>query len=235
MSERVVLVTGGAGNLGQAVVTTLVEAGGRVALPLYQTELPEALVTLQSSHPERIHPFALDLTTERGAKQAIRQTLEWGGRVDAVVHLVGGYAGGQRLADTVVEGWDRMMDLNLKSAWLIARFALPPMVEQGGGALVFVASRAAVSGRSGHGAYAVAKAGVITLVETIAEEYGADGVRANAVLPGTMDTQANREAMPGADWSSWTPPGAIARVIEFLASPASAAINGAAIPAYGRS
>jgi NAD(P)-dependent dehydrogenase (short-subunit alcohol dehydrogenase family) len=109
------------------------------------------------------------------------------------------------------------------------------MLEQGDGALVFVSSRAAVLGRAGHGAYAVSKSALVTLVEVIAEEYGSRGVRAIAVLPGTVDTEANRRAIPNADHSVWTPPEEIARVIEFLASPASAAINGAAIPVYGRS
>ena len=101
--------------------------------------------------------------------------------------------------------------------------------------MVFVSSRAAVQGRAGHGAYAIAKSALITLTETIAEEYAAQGIRANVVLPGTVDTAANRKGSPKADHSRWTPPEEIARVIAFLASPESSAINGAAIPVYGRS
>jgi NAD(P)-dependent dehydrogenase (short-subunit alcohol dehydrogenase family) len=148
---------------------------------------------------------------------------------------MGGYAGGVRLADTPMDTWDRMMDLNVKSAWLVSRFSLPRMVEQGGGAFVFVSSRAAVRGRAGNGVYAVVKSALLTLVETIAEEYGKEGIRANAVMPGTVDTDANRRANPDADHSVWTPPEQIAEVIAFLASPEAAAINGAAIPVYGRS
>ncbi|HEX6926053.1 MAG TPA: SDR family oxidoreductase [Longimicrobiaceae bacterium] len=235
MNDRVVLVTGGAGNVGRAVTSAFLHAGARVAVPLYRTDQEGTLERLAREHAGRLHTFGIDLTTERGAEQAVRQVLEWGGRIDAVAHMIGGYSGGVRLAETPVEEWDRMMDLNVKSAWLVSRFVLPRVVEQGGGSLVFVSSRAAVRGRANHGAYAVAKSALITLAEAIAEEYGMEGVRANVVLPGTVDTPQNRRAMPDADHSRWTPPEQIADVIVFLASPTSAAINGAAIPVYGRS
>lgn len=235
MSEPVVLITGGAGNVGLAVTEAFLRRGARVVVPLYKTDHPASLDALRSAHAGRLHTFALDLTTERGAEQAVQQVVEWGGTISAVAHLMGGYAGGVRLAETPMDLWDRMMDLNVKSAWLISRFSLPRMVERGGGALVFVSSRAALRGRAGHGAYAVAKSALLALVETIAEEYGQQGVRANAVMPGTIDTAANRRASPGADYTVWTPPEQIAEVIAFLASPESAAINGAAIPVYGRS
>ncbi|HET7321384.1 MAG TPA: SDR family oxidoreductase, partial [Longimicrobiaceae bacterium] len=113
--------------------------------------------------------------------------------------------------------------------------AIPRMVEQeGGGTLLFVSSRSAREGRAGHVGYAVSKAGLLTLAEGIAEEYGAEGIRANAILPGTMDTEGNRQAMPDADRSGWVSPEEVARVLLFLASPAAAAVNGAAIPVYGR-
>jgi NAD(P)-dependent dehydrogenase (short-subunit alcohol dehydrogenase family) len=145
---------------------------------------------------------------------------------------MGGYAGGHSIPDTPVEVWDRMMSMNLRSSFLLARAAIPRMGE--GGALVFVASRAALSGRKGHAAYAVSKAALLTLTEAIAEE-NRGGVRANAVLPGTIDTPANRAAMPGADFSRWTPPEEIARVVLFLASAESAPVSGAAVPVYGQS
>jgi NAD(P)-dependent dehydrogenase (short-subunit alcohol dehydrogenase family) len=165
----------------------------------------------------------------------VGQVVEWGGRIDTVVHMIGGYIGGSKLADTSLGVWERMMDLNLKSAWLVARSTLPRMVKQGGGSLVFVSSRSAREGRGGNGVYAISKSALITLTEVIAEEYAAQGIRANVVLPGTIDTEANRREMPQADHSRWTPPEQIARAIVFLASPAAEAINGAAIPVYGRS
>lgn len=235
MKDSVVLVTGGAGNLGRAVTRAFLERGARVAVPFYKTDVPDALDSLRGEFTDRLHSFALDLTTERGAEQAVQQTVEWGGRIDSVAHLIGGYSGGPRLADTPTEVWDRMIDLNLKSAWLITRFTVPRMLERGSGSFVFVSSRSARRDRKGHAAYAVAKSALITLAEALYEEYGADGIRANAVLPGFIDTAANRRAMPDADHSRWTPPGEIASVIAMLASSDAAAVNGAAVPVYGRS
>lgn len=235
MNDAVALVTGGAGNVGRAVTRAFLKKGARVAVPFYRTDQPHALEPLVEEYGDRLHKFALDLTTERGAEQAVRQVVEWAGRLDMVAHMVGGYSGGARLADTPVETWDRMIDLNLKSAWLVARFAIPKMLEHGGGSFVFVSSRAALQDRSGHGGYAVAKAGIITLAQVIAEEYGQEGIRANAVLPGTIDTEANRRSMPAAKHARWTAPEEIAEVIAFLASPSASAVNGAAVPVYGRS
>jgi NAD(P)-dependent dehydrogenase (short-subunit alcohol dehydrogenase family) len=235
MNDRVVLVTGGAGNLGRAVTGAFLESGAQVAVPVYKTDQQGALDELQARHGDRLMSFALDLTTERGADAVVHQVLEWRGRLDSVVHLVGGYSGGARIADTPIAVWDRMIDLNLRSAWLVAHSAIPSMREAGGGSMVFVSARAALQQRTGHAAYAVAKSALITLVQSIAEEYGAEGLRANAVLPGTIDTEGNRSAMPNADHTRWTTPDEIARVILFLASDAAAAVNGAAVPVYGRS
>lgn len=229
----VAFISGGAGNLGRAVTRAFLEAGWRVAVALHHTDAQGALDSHKAEFPGRITTFLLDLTTERGADAALRETTEWGGRVDAAVHLMGGWHGGQKLAETPVDAWDRMMDLNLKSAWLVARAAIPRMT--GGGALVFVSSRAARTGRAGSGAYAIAKEGVVVLAETVAEEYRERGIRANTVLPGTIDTPANRESMPNADHAKWTAPEEIAAAILFLASPAASAVNGAAVPVYGRS
>ncbi|HYJ79032.1 MAG TPA: SDR family oxidoreductase [Longimicrobiaceae bacterium] len=231
----VAFISGGAGNLGRAVSRAFLAAGWRVAVALHKTDARDALDGVKAEFPGRVHGFLLDLTNPRGADSAVRQTLEWGGRLDAVAHLMGAWAGGAEIGETEPEDWDRMMDVNLKSAFLLARAAIPRLLAGGGGSLVFVSSRSALRGRAGMGPYAVSKAGLLVLAETIAEEYRDRGVRANAVLPGTIDTPANRRAMPGADYSTWTAPEEIARVILFLASPDSSAVNGAAVPVYGRS
>jgi NAD(P)-dependent dehydrogenase (short-subunit alcohol dehydrogenase family) len=233
MSEPVVLVTGGAGNLGRAVTRTFLENGARVAVPLYKTDTKESLEPLAQQFGRNLHTFLLDLTTERGADDAVKQVVEWGGRIDAVAHLVGGWFGGSPLADTPVEGWDRMMDLNVKSAYLVARATIPRMLAGGGGSLVFVSSRTSREGRAGNVAYAVSKAALNILVESVADEYRKQGIRANAVMPGTIDTEANRRAMPNADFSAWTPPEEIARVIHWLTTPAAATVSGALVPVYG--
>jgi NAD(P)-dependent dehydrogenase (short-subunit alcohol dehydrogenase family) len=228
--ERVALITGGAGGLGRACVDAFLDDGWRVAVPTHLSA--EGLREAAERHDDRLTWFEADLTSEAGAARSVEHTLEWAGRLDAVIHTVGGYAGGAALHEAPGEVWDRMMDVNLRSAYLVARAALPRMSEKG--ALVFVSSRAALKGRKGHAAYAVSKAALLTLVEAIAEEQKG-GVRANAVLPGTIDTPANRAAMPDAKHENWTAPDEIARVILFLASPASAPVSGAAVPVYGAS
>ncbi|HEX7241533.1 MAG TPA: SDR family NAD(P)-dependent oxidoreductase [Longimicrobiaceae bacterium] len=230
MSDSVVLITGGAGNLGRAVTRAFLESGARAAVPVYKADGPGALDPLKAEFGDRLYTFALDLTTERGADAAVEQVVDWGGRLDAVAHLVGAWTGGTPLAETPVEAWDRMMDLNLKSAFLVARAALPVLASGGGGSLVFISSRAAREGRAGNAAYAVSKAALCTLCEAIAEEYGAAGIRANALMPGTLDTEANRNAMPGADRSGWTSPEEVARRVLALAGGGGGEENGACLP-----
>ncbi|HEX2208164.1 MAG TPA: SDR family oxidoreductase [Longimicrobium sp.] len=229
---RVVLVTGGSGGLGSAVTEAFLADGWRVAVPTHSADGSSTLTDLGARYPDRLTWFPADLATEGGAGEAVARTANWGGRLDAVVHTVGGYAGGAPLHETAVDDWDRMMSINLRSAFLIARAAIPRMGDDG--SLVFVSSRAAVKGRKGHVPYAVAKAALLTLAEAIAEEYRGR-VRANAMLPGTIDTPANRAAMPDAGHETWTPPAEIARVILFLASGASGVVSGAAVPVYGES
>jgi NAD(P)-dependent dehydrogenase (short-subunit alcohol dehydrogenase family) len=228
--ERVALITGGAGGLGRACVDLFLEDGWRVAVPTHHSA--EGLQEPAARHGDRLTWFEADLTTEEGAARAVERTAEWAGRLDAVVHTVGGYAWTGPLHGAAVADWDRMMNVNLRSAYLVARAALPRLAEDG--SLVFVSSRAALQGRKGHAGYAVSKAALLTLVEAIAEEQKGRA-RANAVLPGTIDTPANRAAMPDAKFETWTQPAEIARVILFLASPASAPVSGAAVPVYGES
>lgn len=235
MNDRVVLITGGAGNLGRAATRAFLANGARVVVPLYHTDKPELLDDLRAEHVDRVHTTALDLTTERGARAAVEQSVEWGGRLDTVVHLVGGFHGGTPIAETPLELWDRMMELNLRSAWMIAAASVPALLRSRGGSLLFVSSRRAREARAGSAAYSVAKAGLLTLAEALAEEYGDQGIRANVVLPDVIDTEQNRRSMPGGETDQWTPPEEIARVMVFLASAAAGPINGAAIPVYGRS
>ncbi|HEU0012102.1 MAG TPA: SDR family oxidoreductase [Longimicrobium sp.] len=232
MSDRVALITGGAGGLGRAVTAVFLADGWRVAVPVHGQDGGAALRELSQAYPHELRWASADLATEEGAEAMVDLTLEWAGRLDAVVHTVGGYAGGQPLAETPVEQWDRMMSVNLRSAFLVARAAIPRLHE--GGTLVFVSARAALKGRRGHVAYAVSKSALVTLVEGIAEDYRGR-LRANAVLPGTMDTPANRAAMPDADFTKWTPTEEVARVILFLAGPRSAPVSGTAVPVYGDS
>ena len=164
----------------------------------------------------------------------VQDAVEQAGDLGAVVNLVGGYQSGGRVHETDPAGFQQMLDLNLRPGFLLASAAIPKLIEGGGGAYVGVSARAALRPFKGAAGYITAKAGVIAFVQALAVEYRDDGVRANAVLPSTIDTPANREQMPNADHEKWVPPAEIARVIRFLISDDSAPTSGAAIPVYGR-
>jgi len=176
---------------------------------------------------------ATDLTDPNSVQKLVDEVLERFGRLDILINLIGGWRGGVRLADLTDEMWQQMLHLNLQSAFLINRAALKPMLTQGWGRIINIGSRAAERPGTGQGAYNVAKAGVVALTKSIAADYRRQGIAANVILPGTIDTPANRQAMPHADTSQWVDPHDIAQLALFLCSEASGAINGAAIPIYG--
>jgi NAD(P)-dependent dehydrogenase (short-subunit alcohol dehydrogenase family) len=152
----------------------------------------------------------------------------------AVLNLIGGYAGGELIADTPVEDFEAMLAANLRPTYLVTAAALPHLVAAGGGSIVCVSSRAAVAPFARAAGYVTAKAAVLGFAGAVAVEYRKQNVRCNTVLPSVIDTPANRAEMPGADVSRWVSPEEIAQVILFLASDASAPTSGAQIPVYGR-
>lgn len=231
-SGAVVLVTGGAGNVGKGVTRAFLDAGARVAVPLYHREATTNVAPLVNEYGDRLTTISLDLTTERGAEQAVRHVKEWGGRLNCVVHLIGGFEGGTAVADSPVEVWNRMMTLNLTSAFLTARYALPALIESGGGTLVFISSRSAFQEQGNRAAYAAAKAGLVALAKAIALEYADQNIRCNVVVPDTIATPENRQTMPGADEGEWVSPERVEQTILYLASKASAPLTGAAIPVF---
>src|SRR5438105_7560946 len=165
-----------------------------------------------------------------GAEAAVAAT----GDVGAVVNLVGGFAAGPVAHETEPEEYDRMLRLNLRPGFLLVRAAFPRLLEAGGGAYVGVSARPALRPFRGASAYVTAKAAVLAFVKALDADYGADGIRCNAILPSVIDTPANRAAEPDADFSKWVQPADIAKVIRFLVSDDSAPTSGAAVPVYGR-
>ena len=225
------VVTGGTGALGQAVVTALVERGARVAVP-YRTQREwDALRAALPGKP--LWGATADVTDPAAAAAFFEAAAGFLGRLDGVAAIAGAYAGGGTFEKAPESEWTSMMSANLGTLYTVCRAALPRLLERGG-SVVSVGSRLALEGGAGSAAYAVSKAGVVALTRVLALENEARGVRFNCVLPGTIDTPANRKAMPKADTSRWTPPESIARVVTFLLMPESSAVNGAFVPVAGR-
>ncbi len=224
-----ILITGATGGLGEAVVSAFVREGAFVAGAARRWASNESV--------DGLLKVRADLTTPDGAESAVRTVLDARGRLDAVVHLMGGFAMDGPLASTKTETWDRMMDMNARSAFLIFRAALAgdAAAPVGLRRLIAVGSRAGVQASPGAVAYAVSKAALHALVVNLAAEVVDRGITVNAVLPGTIDTEANRKAMPDADFSRWVRPEAIAETLVWLASDAAQATNGALIPVYWQS
>jgi NAD(P)-dependent dehydrogenase (short-subunit alcohol dehydrogenase family) len=170
-----------------------------------------------------------DFTDQTQVRGLVNEVIHRFGRLDALINLIGGFALG-RAVDTDISLWQRMLGMNLTSAFLLSQAVLPSMLERRQGRIVHIAARAAVEPFPGAAAYIVSKAGLVALIRTLSKELDDSGVTVNALLPGTIDTPANREAMPDADPSKWTRRESIADTLTFLASDDAAQINGALVP-----
>jgi len=234
-TDRVVAVTGAAGNLGMAVAKAFAAAGAKIAFVDRTPErLPKLLPVLTGSPDHFIAP-PTDVTDAGSVAAMVAEVHKHFGRIDALVNTAGGYRAGTPLHETPLSDWDFMLNLNARSVFVMCQGVIPKMIEQGYGKIINTSSRAALAGDPGHAAYSVSKTAVVRLTESMAGELKHAGINVNCVLPGMIDTPQNRAAMPSADFSKWVSPEAIADVILFLASDAARAINGAAIPVYGRS
>jgi NAD(P)-dependent dehydrogenase (short-subunit alcohol dehydrogenase family) len=229
-TDKVALVAGGTGGLGQAVTLAFLNAGAQVVVP-YGVEAN--FVRLKSAAGEigsRLEGLQVDVTDEAAVERLIEKIVTSHGRLDVLVNAVGGYAGGTKLWESDVATLDKMLTLNLRTGFVLARAAARKMVEKKSGAIVNVAARAAVDHPAGLAAYAASKAAAVATMDSLAADLKGSGVRVNSILPSIIDTEANRKAMPNADFKSWAKPEEIARVILFLASDDARVIQGAAIP-----
>jgi NAD(P)-dependent dehydrogenase (short-subunit alcohol dehydrogenase family) len=227
---RVVLVSGGTGALGQSICLAFLGMGATVCVPyVVPEEQTRLLGRVSPADASRLETALCDVTDEAAVTAHVAGITAKHHRIDALVNAVGGFAGGD-LASTSLAEWNRMMTLNLTTAVVGCRAVLPVMTRARYGRIVNVASRAVVPPQGGFIAYTVSKAAVITLTQALAQEVRPHGITVNAVLPSTMDTPANRAAMPDADRSGWVTTDAVARVIVFLASDDASAISGAAVP-----
>jgi len=227
MSESV-LVAGGAGALGSAVVGELRGRGWDVTV-LDRQEHPGDTEP-RSEQRGALDYVQADLLDQQSAAAAVESVAG----LRAVVNLVGGFAMGPKVGESDLDEFEFMLRLNLFPAFNLARAAMPRLAAAGGGAFVCVSARAALEPFAGAAGYITAKAGILAFVRSLDAEYRGDGVRANAVLPSVIDTPANRESMPNSDWSKWVPPEQIAAVIASLCSDDFTPTSGAAVPVYGR-
>jgi len=226
MTGKVAMVTGANGGLGASVTRALLEAGATVvgvSPHIQQSDFKQILFTA----------LAAEISSAESAQHVVETIVARFGKLDVVVHTVGGFAGGSSIVDTDEVTWQRMLDLNLNSAFYLLRAAIPQLRKSGGGRLIAIGSRAALEPGPGVGAYSASKAALVSLIRTAALENKDSGMTANTILPGTIDTPANRKAMPGADSSKWVRPEAIASLIVWLSGDGGKEINGAAIPVYG--
>jgi NAD(P)-dependent dehydrogenase (short-subunit alcohol dehydrogenase family) len=234
-SHKVAMITGASGNLGSALAQAFRESGAKLALiDRHQDLLYKAFPDLVDE-PDCLLTSCADLTDPDDVQAVIDQTVDRFSRVDVLVQTVGGYRAGTPLHETPTDTLDLMMNLNAKTVFNTNQAVIPQMIRQGDGKIINVAARPGLQGRANMAAYSAAKAAVIRLTESAAAELKRQGINVNCILPGTIDTPQNREAMADANFDDWVKPESLADVILFLASDAARDIYGAAVPVYGRS
>jgi NAD(P)-dependent dehydrogenase (short-subunit alcohol dehydrogenase family) len=232
---KVALVAGGTGGLGRAVSLAFLKEGAELTVTYQSDGEFAALNDAAGADASRLKGRQVDVTEEAAVERLVAEICAGNGRLDILVNTVGGYAGGLKLWELEPAVFDRMLKLNLRSGWVLARAAVKAMRPQGRGSIVNVASKAALDHEAGAAAYAASKAAAVALMDSLAADLKGSGVRVNSVLPSIIDTEANRKAMPGADFAKWPKPEDIARVILFLSGDDAKVIHGAAIPVYGNS
>lgn len=226
MKGKVVLVTGANGGLGTYVTRAFLDAGATLigaSRKIQQSDF---------NHPN-FTAISAEISSRESARRLVDQTVARFGKLDVLAHTVGGFAGGQLIAETDDATFQRMIDMNLNSVFHMLRAAIPALRKTGSGRIIAIGSRAALEPGAGVGAYSASKAAMVSLIRTAALENKDAGLTANVILPGTMDTPANRQAMPNADFTKWVRPATVASLITWLASDAGKDVNGAVIPVYG--
>ncbi len=235
LSSRKIIVLGACGGLGRSVTERLRDDGATVVAA--DARIPDA-----ADRQEQVEYVLVDALDEAGVSavfasvsaSASAVSASVGAPVAAVVNLIGGYTPPQALSSLDIGVLRRQLELNLVTAAIVTKHAMPMLAAAGGGALVHVSSRTAVQTGENSFAYSVSKLGVVRLVEAAAAEGRSDGVRVNCIMPSIIDTPVNRAALPRADFDKWPKPSQVAGVLSFLVSDDAALISGAAIPVYGR-
>ncbi|HWZ96586.1 MAG TPA: SDR family NAD(P)-dependent oxidoreductase [Candidatus Dormibacteraeota bacterium] len=227
MSNKVILITGASGGLGVSVTNRFL-AGGETVIGSSRK------ITAAEFPAPNFVAMPADFTNDAAVRAAVDSIIQKYGRLDTLVHVLGGFAGGKSVAETDDATWNQMRDLNLNSAFYVLRAAIPHLRKSGNGRIVAIGSLAATAAHAGIGAYVTFKAALSMLVQTVALENKDAGLTANVILPGTMDTPVNRKSMPNADFSKWLKTESVAELAYFLGQDSAAHINGAVIPIDGQ-
>jgi NAD(P)-dependent dehydrogenase (short-subunit alcohol dehydrogenase family) len=237
MAERfrgkVAFIAGGTGGLGRAVSLAFLRESARVIATYRRREEFAALTRDADGLPGSVSGLDLDVTDAAATQKQIDAVNAESGGIDILVNAVGGYAGGTALWSTAPDVWERMLTLNLRSGYALCRAVVPAMLSRGSGWIVNIASRAAFDHAAGAAAYAASKAAAVAMMDSLAADVRGKGVRVNSIIPSIIDTEANRKAMPTADFAKWPKPEEIANVILFLCSHDAKLIHGASVPVYG--
>lgn len=233
MNGKVALVAGGTGGLGKAITIAFLNAGAKVAVTYLKEEELAALRSATAKSAASLSAYKVDVTDDTSVRETVGKIATAHSRIDVLVNAVDAYAGGLKLWETEPRVLSQMLDLNLRSGYLLARNVVPLMLKQQSGAIVNIAAKAAFDHAAGVSAYAASKAAAVAMMDCLAEDLKGTDVRVNSVLPSIIDTAANRRAMPDADFARWPKPEDIARVILFLCSDDARLIHGTAIPVYG--
>jgi NAD(P)-dependent dehydrogenase (short-subunit alcohol dehydrogenase family) len=234
MDERVVVITGGTGGLGTALVRRMVDEDVRLAVTYIQPDEAAAFEDAFDFDEDRLLLRRVDATNPETVNSFMKEVVDRWGTIHQLASLVGGWAGGRDVEETDDVRFERMLDLNLRSAFYAVRAAVPYLRQSEWGRILLIGSRAVEDSPPGQAAFNIAKAGVVALGRTLAQELEGSGVTANVLMPSVIDTPATRAALPYADYVHWPTPDEIAAVAEFVLSESSSVMNGALVRVYGR-
>jgi len=229
-SNKIVLVTGGTGALGNSITKAFLESNATVISSYHNDKETEKI---QIDTKPTVQLIKANITNEEEVEKLVSKVIDKYDRIDILVNVVGAFIGGKTVVELDEKEWDLMMNINLKSAFLISKHVARQMISSKYGKIIHVSSRLGLHSEGFDSAYAASKSGLIRLVESLAEETKRSNININCIMPSIIDTQANRKAMPNADFNKWVKPEDLANVVLFLCSEEAKTITGAAIPTFG--
>src|SRR5712671_3662502 len=235
LKDKIAIITGAVGNLGTATARAFQQAGAKTVLVDRSPDRMTSVFADLSKSKDHLLAGGVNLSDPNSLGQLIEQALTRFGRLDVLVNTVGAFRGGKPLHEADPADWDFLFNANVRTTLLCCRAVIPPMLKQKRGKIINVSSREGLEAHAGYAAYSASKSAVLRVTESLAAELKISDINVNCIMPSVIDTPQNRAAMPNADFTKWVAPEAIADVISFLASDASRAINGAALPVYGKS